>query len=64
MDEKLFKFFVTKKRLTLEKEIQYLRDKLHSSYHIKKSFTDSEVYSLSIELDSIISEYHKITRKF
>lgn len=43
----------------LKKRISTMRRKLHVLFNDKQSFTDPEVYHLSQQLDSLITEYQK-----
>lgn len=43
----------------LEERIEYYRKKLHAAYQMTNSFSDLEVYRLSIKLDIMIAEYQK-----
>lgn len=44
------------------KKISELRRKLHLAYEVKNSFSDLEIYGLSVQLDELIVEYQKRKR--
>jgi len=46
----------------LEKEIELLRNQMHEVHADRNSFSDRDVYRLSLMLDRVINEYQEIMK--